>query len=97
MHVPPELRAKLYREATKALEPGGVVVVEAYTPRQIGRGTGGPSDPALMPTLADLRAELAGLEFEIGREVTRQVIEGSGHTGEADVVQVLARKPRRSQ
>jgi hypothetical protein len=76
------------------LVPGGVVVIEAYTPSQLGRGTGGPSDPALMPALADLQAELAGLEIEIGRELTRPVIEGSGHTGEADVVQVLARKPQ---
>lgn len=92
-HVPPALRAAVYRRAAAGLAPGGVFVLEAYTPKQIGLGTGGPSDPALVPTLEQLRAELAGLEIEIGVERRRDVIEGIGHTGEAEVVQVLARKP----
>ena len=41
-----------------------------------------------------LRAELAGLEFEILRELERDVTEGPAHTGRAAVVQVLARKGR---
>jgi hypothetical protein len=70
-----------------------VLVVEAYTPSQAGRGTGGPSDPTLMPTLSALKSELSGLDFMIARELTRSVVEGPGHTGDADVVQALARKP----
>lgn len=92
-HVPRELRAAVYRRAVAGLRPGGVFVLEAYTPGQIALGTGGPRDPNLMPTLALLRDELAGLEIVIGRELRRPVIEGIGHTGEAEVVQVLARKP----
>jgi hypothetical protein len=45
------------------------------------------------PTLAALREELPGLNFEIGRELERNVVEGAGHSGIASVVQVLARKP----
>lgn len=92
-HVPRELRAAVYRRAVAGLRPGGVFVLEAYTPAQIALGTGGPRDPNLMPTLGLLRAELAGLEIAIGRELRRPVIEGIGHTGEAEVVQVLARRP----
>jgi hypothetical protein len=39
-------------------------------------------------TLADLRAELAGLKLVIGREV----VEGAGHKGRSAVVQILARR-----
>jgi hypothetical protein len=92
-HVPSKLRQGISARAVAALRPGGVFVLEAYHPRQIGRDTGGPRDPNLMPTLDLLRAELAGLELLIGRELRREVIEGIGHTGEAEVVQVLARKP----
>jgi hypothetical protein len=46
-----------------------------------------------MPTAAILEEELAGLVFEILREVERDVVEGSLHTGTAHVVQALARKP----
>lgn len=93
MHVPEHLRAAAYRQAVDGLMPGGVFVLEAYTPKQIGLGTGGPRDPRLTPTLAQLKSELAGLEFEIGIEKRREVIEGAGHTGMAEVVQVFARKP----
>lgn len=92
-HVPRELRAAIYRRVVAGLRPGGVFVLEAYTPEQIALGTGGPRDPNLMPTLALLTDELAGLEIEIGVERQREVIEGTGHTGLAHVVQVLARKP----
>lgn len=93
-HVPADLRAAVYRRAVAGLQPGGVLVLEAYTPAQIGLGTGGPGDPALTPTLAQLRDELAGLELEIGRELSRDVFEGIGHTGWSHVVQVLARRPK---
>jgi hypothetical protein len=67
--------------------------LEAYTPAQIGRGTGGPPVPELTMTLDALRVELDGLEIEHGVEIEREVIEGAGHTGLASVVQVLARRP----
>ncbi|NVB37005.1 class I SAM-dependent methyltransferase [Pseudenhygromyxa sp. WMMC2535] len=92
-HVPSEVRRGLHRRVVSGLRPGGVLVLEAYTPDQIGRGTGGPPNPDFTMTLAGLREELAGLEFEIARERVRTVHEGRYHNGESAVVQVLARKP----
>lgn len=92
MHLPPALRRDLLARAAAGLRPGGVFVMEAYTPAQLAFGTGGPKDPALLPTLAQLRAELPDLEFPVGRELERDVIEGSGHTGRAATVQILARR-----
>jgi hypothetical protein len=92
-HTPPVVRVAVHRKLVAALQPGGVLILEAYTPAQVGRGTGGPQNPAMTMTLAGLRDELAGLEFESGRELEREVIEGRYHTGTAAVVQVLARKP----
>lgn len=92
MHLPPVLRRGVLARAEAGLRSGGVFLLECYTPAQIGRGTGGPSDPELCPTLAALRAELPGLRLEIGRELERDVVEGAGHSGMSAVVQVLARK-----
>jgi SAM-dependent methyltransferase len=93
MHLPPELRRDVLARTAAGLKPGGVLVLECYTPAQIAFGTGGPKDPALLPTLVGLREELPGLEFAIGQEIERDVHEGGGHTGRSAVVQVLARKP----
>ena len=92
-HMPPHVRRDLHGRVVDALRPGGVLILEAYTPDQIGRGTGGPSLPEMTMTLAGLRDELAGLTFEHAAELTREVVEGPGHTGVGAVVQVVARKP----
>ncbi|NOT32609.1 MAG: class I SAM-dependent methyltransferase [Candidatus Eisenbacteria bacterium] len=88
------LREAMHRAAARGLAPGGVLVIEAYTPSQLERATGGPPDGDRFPTLADLRRELDGLEFEVAREHTREIHEGRCHNGTSDVVQVVARRPR---
>ncbi len=92
-HLPPSLRRKVHAEVVRGLEPGGVFVLEAYTPAQLAFGTGGPKSPELLMTLGDLRKELAGLEPVIARELERDVVEGRGHMGRGAVVQILARRP----
>lgn len=92
-HFPPPLRLRVHRAVVDGLAPGGVYVLEAYTPRQFVHRTGGPTDATLLMTLSALRRELAGLEFEHALELDRDVVEGRFHTGLSAVVQVLARRP----
>lgn len=92
-HVPPPIRRTLHRQAVAGLRPGGLFVLEAYTPAQLEFRTGGPPTVELLMTLADLREELAGLEFLQAREIERDVVEGRLHTGRGAVVQIVARKP----
>jgi len=92
-HLPPQLRRALHRKVVEGLRPGGLFILEAYTPAQLALRTGGPPTEEMMMTLAGLREELAGLEFLHGREIERDVVEGRLHTGRGAVVQVVARKP----
>jgi SAM-dependent methyltransferase len=91
-HLPSALRARIHAACVAALRPGGVLILEAYTPAQLAFNTGGPKDPDMLPTLAMLREELKGLDFEIGVEREREVHEGGAHGGRSAVVQVCARK-----
>ena len=95
-HMPKPVRVGLHQRLVVALRPGGWLVLEAYTPRQVGRGTGGPPVVDLMMDPDDLRGELAGLELERMEELEREVHEGRYHNGVASVVQVVARKGRGS-
>lgn len=92
-HLPPEVRRRVHGWIARALRPGGVFLLEAYTPDQLALGTGGPKDVAMLMTLAGLRDELVGLEIELGREVRRDVREGPFHDGPSATVQVAARRP----
>lgn len=92
MHLPSRMRARVLARAVAGLRPGGVFILECYTPAQLAFSTGGPRDPDLLLTLGDLRTELAGLEFLHASELERNIVEGTGHTGRGAVVQVLARR-----
>ncbi|MCP5141640.1 MAG: class I SAM-dependent methyltransferase [Gammaproteobacteria bacterium] len=92
-HLPPPLRRDVHARVVAALKPGGVLLLEAYHPEQLNFATGGPPVADLMMRLADLRAELPGLEVLHAVETERDVIEGAGHWGRGAVVQFIARKP----
>lgn len=92
-HMPPPVRRHVHANLGAALRPGGRLILEAYTPAQIGRGTGGPPVPELTMTIDGLREELVGLEIVHGIETVRSVVEGPGHTGDGAVVQVIATRP----
>lgn len=93
-HVPAELRKTMHAACVRGLQPGGAMVLEAYTPRHFREsGHGGPPRADMMLTPADARAELEGLRFDLCQEVTRTVSEGRDHSGVSATTQVLAIKP----
>ena len=93
-HLPSGLRRHVHRRVVEALRPGGIFLLEAYTPQQLETsGTGGPPDQDMLPTVEILITELAGLEILLAHEILRQVNEGEHHKGEGAVVQFVARKP----
>ncbi|BAN69966.1 class I SAM-dependent methyltransferase [endosymbiont of unidentified scaly snail isolate Monju] len=92
-HLPPPLRRQVHAAIPRALRPGGILLLEAYTPAQLDHGTGGPPVAELMMDAASLRDELPGLVFDHLAECEREVVEGKGHRGTGAVVQAIARKP----
>ena len=92
-HIPPSMRSELHRQVVDGLKPGGVMILEAYTPEQLSFGTGGPKIATLTMTAESLKSELQGLEIESLQELERDVVEGKFHTGKGAVVQLIARKP----
>ncbi|MEI6291488.1 MAG: class I SAM-dependent methyltransferase [Chloroflexota bacterium] len=91
-HLPSAQRVKLHQQVCAGLKPGGVFILEAFTPRQLLFGTGGPSSPDMLMTLEGLRIELDGLKLEHAVELDRSVLEGTFHTGQAAVVQITGIK-----
>jgi SAM-dependent methyltransferase len=93
-HLPSEVRTKVYRQAVMGLKPNGVFVLEAFAPQQLQYDTGGPKNLNMLPSLTILQRELTDLQWEIAREVERDLLEGRYHSGRAAVVQILGRKQR---
>ncbi len=88
-HLPPLLRRQVHSNIPTALAAGGVLLLEAYTPKQLEFKTGGPPNVALMMQSLELVTELNPLCLDLNQEVVRDIHEGSGHHGKGAVVQVI--------
>jgi SAM-dependent methyltransferase len=91
-HVPSAVRRRVHASVVSGLAPGGVFVLEAYRPEQMGRETGGPRDDDRLMNLERLKPELGALDWLVAREIEREVVEGRYHSGRASVVQLVARR-----
>lgn len=89
----PELRARMFERIVRALKPGGRLVLQGYTPRQLEYRTGGPGQLDHLYTEDLLRQAFAALDIEVLESYEAQVDEGAGHRGLSALVGLVARKP----
>jgi SAM-dependent methyltransferase len=92
VHLPPEDRAVACAGALRALAPGGLLLLEAFTPAQEGRRSGGPKDPSLLWSRALVERHFPGLEVLELLEGTVALDEGPRHQGPAEVVRAVLRR-----
>lgn len=92
LHLPPADRARACAGCVRALAPGGLLVLECFTPAQEGRRSGGPKLLDLLWTRADVEREFAALEVLELTEGAVRLDEGPRHQGLAEVVRAVLRK-----
>lgn len=92
LHLPPADRAAAAAGVLRALAPGGLLVIECFTPAQQGRRSGGPKEPSLLWSRAVAEAAFPGLEVLELTEGTVRLDEGPRHQGPAEVVRGVLRK-----
>lgn len=89
----PAFRARQFADMQRALRPGGRIVLHGYRPEQVGRGTGGPPHVENMYTAPELMAAFDGWQIERCASYERHQQSGSGHVGQAALLDFVARKP----
>ena len=92
VHLPPAERALVAARAARALVPGGLLVLEGFTPAQGGRRSGGPRDPDLLWSAALVREHFPDLEILECLEGTVLLDEGPKHQGHAEVARAVLRR-----
>lgn len=92
LHLPPAVRRPVHGAMAAALKPGGIVVLEAFSPAQLAFASGGPKDPSLLYRAEDLRQDFAGLRLLQLEETETVLDEGPFHQGRAAVVRMVAVK-----
>ncbi len=92
--APPELREQMFAHIKRCLKPGGLLLLQGYTPRQLHYRTGGPSQAENLYTEALLRNAFEDMEILHLREHDDIISEGSGHSGMSALIDLVARKHR---
>ena len=88
----PAERAVMFDRIRKALKPGGLLLMQGYTPRQLHYGTGGPKQIENLYTRALLEQAFASMSELRIEERECEIQEGSGHAGMSAVIDLVARK-----
>jgi 2-polyprenyl-3-methyl-5-hydroxy-6-metoxy-1,4-benzoquinol methylase len=90
--APPALREQMFAGIKRTLKPGGLLLLQGYTPRQLEYKTGGPPVAENMYTEALLREAFGDMEIMHLREHDDHIGEGTGHSGMSALIDLAARK-----
>lgn len=90
--APPGVREQMFTSIKRSLKPGGLLLLQGYTPRQLEYRTGGPSQAENLYTEAMLRAAFADMDILHLSEHDEVIQEGAGHSGMSALIDLIARK-----
>lgn len=75
LQVPPADRRVVLGRAAAALAPGGTLLLVGHDLLNLSEGVGGPSDPSVLYTPADVVSDLPTLDVEKAERVLRDVVD----------------------
>ena len=81
-----------WRGMRRALKPGGLLIIQGYTPKQLQHGTGGPKQLENLYTRAMLEREFGDFRDLKIVEEERDIREGASHAGLSAVIGLTAFK-----
>ena len=88
----PQMRERIFQQTHKALMPGGIFILQGYTPKQLEYKTGGPSLIEHLYTeemIRDLAKEFQILDL---RCYEKELNEGARHSGMSALLGLVAKK-----
>ncbi len=88
----PAERTRLFEGFARALRPGGLLLMQGYTPKQLEYGTGGPGTRDNLYTPEMLREAFADWQIERLEAYDAELSEGTKHVGMSALVDLVARR-----
>ena len=85
-------RGRKWAGMRRALKPGGLLIIQGYTPKQLQYGTGGPKQVETLYTRAMLEDAFGDLRDLTIVEEEREIHEGTSHGGMSAMINLTARR-----
>jgi len=89
----PAERERQFAAMKRATRPGGRILLQGYTPKQLDYRTGGPSAVENLYTAPLLRDAFADWTVEELVDYEDDIVEGTGHRGRSALIGLVAKKP----
>jgi len=91
--VGPQERVGVFAGMKRAVKPGGVLLLQGYTPKQLEYKTGGPPSVENLYTADLLREVFSDWKIDRLEEYEDELAEGFGHKGRSALIGLVAKKP----
>lgn len=91
-HFPAAIRSNIHQKCVTALNPGGMLILEAYNPLQINNSSGGPKDTSMLYTDDMLAEDFKKIQILSIENFHTNLNEGAYHSGISDIVRLIAVK-----
>jgi len=91
-HFDQQTRKVFHKRMTGYLKEGGMLVLESFNKKQINFSSGGPKDPAMLPSVEDLKEDFNSLQLLYLAEEQTTISEGAFHEGIAEVIRYIGIK-----
>jgi hypothetical protein len=88
----PAMRARIFKQAYEALKPGGIFILQGYTPKQLEYKTGGPSLIEHLYTEDMIRDLVKDFQILDLCCYEKELSEGARHTGMSALLGLVAQK-----
>jgi 2-polyprenyl-3-methyl-5-hydroxy-6-metoxy-1,4-benzoquinol methylase len=91
-HLPAELRIAAHRKFIDMLSKNGIILIEAFNKKQINNNSGGPKNIDMLYSAEELKSDFSSIKIKLLEEKTIHLNESDSHTGDADIIRLIASK-----
>ncbi|MCP9754553.1 class I SAM-dependent methyltransferase [Lacihabitans sp. CCS-44] len=91
-HFPENIRKTIHQKLLALVKPGGVIILEGFNKKQLGKSSGGPKSYEMLFEKEILIKDFEKCEIEELEEKTVFLSEGHFHDGEAELIRGVFRK-----
>jgi SAM-dependent methyltransferase len=92
VHFDPRVREIFHQKIIDSLKPGGKLILELFSKKQLGKNSGGPQELEMLYSLDDALNDFKEMKNILLEEKNLFLNEGAKHSGDGSVIRFVGQK-----